>query len=88
MAMATITTLTSRQFLRNPTFAQRAAVTGPVFITERGRVVIVLLSIEEHRRLSAGGGDTIDRLGLPPGVEAVEIEFPGSAERPRPAGFT
>jgi prevent-host-death family protein len=86
--MATITTLTSREFQQNATLAQRAAERGPVFITKRGRVVNVLLSIDVYHRMSAGRAGTIDRLGLPVGIEAIEVEFPRSPDLPRPADFT
>lgn len=46
------TTITSREFNHDTGRAKRAAVEGPVFITDRGRPAHVLLSIEEYRRLS------------------------------------
>jgi hypothetical protein len=48
----------------------------------------VLLSIEEYQRLVGCQGSIIDALGLPLGVEDVEIEFPRSRELPRPADFS
>jgi hypothetical protein len=40
----TITTLSSREFQRSTSKAQKAARSGPVFITSRGRTTHVLLS--------------------------------------------
>jgi prevent-host-death family protein len=47
----TPTTFTSREFNQNTAGAKRAAEKGPVFITDRGKPVYVLMSIEEYRRL-------------------------------------
>jgi PHD/YefM family antitoxin component YafN of YafNO toxin-antitoxin module len=46
-----VTSLTSREFNKNVGRAKRAALSGPVFITDRGRTTHVLLSIEEYQRL-------------------------------------
>lgn len=81
-----ITTLSSREFNQDTSRAKKAAASGPVFITDRGRPAHVLLTIEAYRRL-AGGGDIVDLLGLPQGVEDIEVEFPRSGELPRPADF-
>jgi prevent-host-death family protein len=47
-----MTTITSREFNRDASRAKKAANSGPVFITDRGRPAHVLLSIEEYRRLT------------------------------------
>jgi len=47
-----ITTMTSREFNQHASDAKRAALKGPVFITDRGRPAHVLLSIDEYRRLT------------------------------------
>jgi prevent-host-death family protein len=83
----TITTLSSREFNQDTSRAKKAAAAGPVFITDRGRPAHVLLSIEEYQRITGHHASIIDRLGLPPGIEDVEIEFPRSRELPRPADF-
>ncbi|MHB1530161.1 MAG: type II toxin-antitoxin system Phd/YefM family antitoxin [Acidiferrobacteraceae bacterium] len=84
----TITTLSSREFNQDTSRAKKAASEGPVFITDRGRPAHVLLSIEEYQRLAGRQGSIIDRLGLPLGIEDVEIELPRSRELPRPADFS
>ncbi|MDO9427487.1 MAG: type II toxin-antitoxin system Phd/YefM family antitoxin [Methylobacterium sp.] len=81
----TITTFSAREFNQDTSRAKKAAATGPVFITDRGRPAHVLLSIEEYRRITGGLDNLIDRLGLPLGVEDVEMEFPRSHEVPRAA---
>jgi prevent-host-death family protein len=83
-----ITTLSSREFNQDTGRAKKAAKEGPVFITDRGTAAHVLLSIEEYQRLTGGQDNIIDRLGLPPGIEDVEIEIPPMGVRARAADFT
>ena len=71
-----ITTLSSREFNQDTSRAKKAADRGPVFITDRGTPAHVLLSIDEYRRLTGGGRNLVDQLGLPQGVEEVEMELP------------
>jgi prevent-host-death family protein len=65
----TITTLSSREFNQDTSRAKKAADSGPVFITDRGRPAHVLLSIEEYRRLAGQRGTIIDALALDDDVE-------------------
>jgi prevent-host-death family protein len=83
-----ITTLSSREFNQDTSRAKKAATKGPVFITDRGTPAHVLLSIEEYQRLTGGQGSIVDRLGLPPGVESVELEIPMTSEPARAADFS
>jgi prevent-host-death family protein len=83
----TITTLSSREFNQNTSRAKKAAMQGPVFITERGKPAHVLLSIEEYRRLTERQENLIDRMGQPPGIEDVEFEIPALRDLARPADF-
>jgi prevent-host-death family protein len=48
------TTLTSREFNQDTSGAKKAALRGPVFITDRGRPAHVLLTIEDYQRLAGG----------------------------------
>ena len=48
-ATMTITRYTSRQFDQNTSLAKKAALTGPVFITDRGRPAHVLLTYDEYK---------------------------------------
>jgi prevent-host-death family protein len=45
-------TMTSRDFNQDTAGAKKAARSGPVFITSRGRPAHVLLTIEDFKRLS------------------------------------
>ena len=47
-----VTTFSSREFNQYVSEAKKAAESGPVFITDRGKPAHVLLSIDEYRRLS------------------------------------
>jgi prevent-host-death family protein len=80
-----ITTLSSREFNQNCSRAKKAAAQGPVFITDRGRPAHVLLSIEEYRRLTQEPDSLLDRLGLPPGIEDVELAIPAMRDLAYPA---
>ena len=48
-------TFSSRDFARDVSAAKRAAATGPVFITDRGRPAFALLKIEDYHRLIGQG---------------------------------
>ena len=67
-----ITTLSSREFNQDASGAKRAALAGPVFITDRGQPAHVLLTIEEYRRLIGQQGNIVELLAA---QDAVEIEF-------------
>lgn len=81
----TITRLTSREFNQETGRAKKAAREGPVFITDRGRPAHVLLTFEEYQRLVSGPGGIIEMLGLPPGIEDVELEIPRMDDLAEPA---
>lgn len=70
-----ITTVTSREFNQYAGVAKKAANSGPVFITDRGRPSHVLLSFEEYQRLTRSRRSIADALSLS-GVEDVEFEPP------------
>lgn len=85
-----VTTLSSREVNQDLGRAKRASQSGPVIITDRGKPAHVLLSYEEYERLADRHRQTniIDELGLPPGVEDIEVEFPRSRDLARPADFS
>ena len=83
----TITTLSSREFQQNANQAQKAARSGPVFITNRGRPTQVLLSIEEYQRITGQRRSIVEALSMP-GLSDIDVEFPRSRELPRPADFS
>lgn len=83
----TITTLSSREFQQNANRAQKAARTGPVFITNRGRPAHVLLSYEEYQRLAGKPRNIVEALSMP-GLEDIDFEIPRSRELPTPADLS
>jgi prevent-host-death family protein len=82
-----ITTISSREFNQDASRAKKAAMTGPVFITDRGRPAHVLLSIEDYRRLTSEHSSIIDMLAMP-GVEDIDFEPQPARVLYRPADFS
>jgi prevent-host-death family protein len=70
----TVTTLSSREFNQDTSRAKKAAQTGPVFITDRGRPAHVLLSIDEYRRLTGKGMSLAEALAQTH-VKGADIDF-------------
>ena len=68
----TITTVTSREFNQDVSKIKKAAVNGPVFITDRGHPAHVLLTIEEYLKLTKTKENIIDLLAMP---EVADIDF-------------
>ena len=64
-----MTTMSSREFNQDAGKAKRLAMQGPVFITDRGRLAHVLLTIEEYQKITATHRNMADMLGCP------EIDF-------------
>jgi prevent-host-death family protein len=58
------TTLSSREFNQDTGKAKKAAKRGPVFITDRGKPSLVLLAIEDYRRLTGAPQNIVDRLSM------------------------
>jgi len=69
-----IHTFSSRDFTRDVSAAKRAAVDGPVFITDRGRPAFALLKIEDYYRMT--GKEAASLLDVMDGIAGGEgIEF-------------
>lgn len=68
----TITTLSSRELNQDVSRAKKAAMNGPVIITDRGKPAHVLLSIEEYQRLTRQRRNIADALSMP---ESAHIDF-------------
>jgi PHD/YefM family antitoxin component YafN of YafNO toxin-antitoxin module len=68
----TVTTLTSREFNQDTSRAKKAAERGPVFITDRGRLAHVLLTIEDYQRLTDGDTSLSEALAQP---SEADFEF-------------
>jgi len=83
----TITTISSREFNQDTSRAKKAAVDGPVFITDRGKPAHVLLSIEEYQRITGGHRKIADVLAMP-GLADVEFDPPRVNIGIRPADFS
>ena len=83
----TITTLSSRQFNQDASKAKKAAIAGPVFITDRGRPAHVLLSFAEYKKLTAGHTKIADLLAMPCSGDE-EFDFPRSRDLAKPADFS
>ena len=72
-AANTFTTISSRDFARDLARAKRAAVTGPVFVTDRGTPTYALLKIEDYYRLAGRRPQSL--LELMDGIAGGDFEF-------------
>jgi prevent-host-death family protein len=79
-----VTTMTSREFNQDAGRAKRAAKSGPVFITDRGRPAHVLLTAEQYHSLVGQRVSLADVLSMPE-TAAIEFSPPRSHTRHRPA---
>ena len=68
-----ITSVTSRELNQDVARAKRAARSGPVFITDRGKPAHVLLSIEDYRRLAGQGRSLLETLSMP-GLADIDMD--------------
>lgn len=80
------TQITSRQFNQDTSAAKRAALEGPVFITDRGEPAHVLLTYAEYQRLTEGPVRIGDLLSSPETAE-IELLLERSGETIRPVDF-
>jgi len=83
----TITTLSSRQFNQDASKAKKAALAGPVFITDRGRPAHVLLSFEEYKKLTGSRTKIADLLAMP-GIGDVEFDISPARDLAHPADLS
>jgi prevent-host-death family protein len=82
-----MTTMTSREFNQDASRAKKAARSGPVFITDRGRPAHVLLSIEDYLLLSSASQNIVDLLAMPAAAQ-IEFEPPRLHRITKPADLT
>jgi len=81
-------TFSSRDFTRDVSAAKRAAVEGPVFITDRGRPAFALLKIEDYYRIVGQGEPTfLSVMDGIPGAQDIEFNPPRLGIQIRPAEF-
>ena len=83
----TVTTLSSREFNQDTSRAKKAAQSGPVFITDRGRPAHVLLTMQEYQRLTGGQMTLIEALAQPEGAD-VDFDPPRVKGLYRPADLS
>ena len=67
-----ITTVSSREFNQDVSKAKRAALNGPVFITDRGHPAHVLLTIDEYQKITGKKESIVELLAMP---DAADIDF-------------
>jgi prevent-host-death family protein len=82
-----ITTLSSRQFNQDASKAKKAAMAGPVIITDRGRPAHVLLTFDEYKKLTGEHTKIADLLAMP-GIDDIELAIPCLRDLPQPADFS
>jgi hypothetical protein len=81
-------TFSSRDFTRDVSAAKRAAVQGPVFITDRGRPAFALLKIEDYYRIVGQGEPTLlSVMDSIAGAGGIEFNPPRLRIQSRPAQF-
>jgi prevent-host-death family protein len=67
-----ITTISSREFNQDVSRAKKAANSGPVIITDRGRPAHVLLNIAQYQQITGTNKTIIELLAIP---GAADIDF-------------
>lgn len=67
-----MSTMSSREFNHDVGAAKRAALEGPVVITERGKPSHVLMSISDYRKLQGDGQSFVEKLLM---QEPTDVEF-------------
>jgi PHD/YefM family antitoxin component YafN of YafNO toxin-antitoxin module len=65
-------TISSRDFNQDVSRARRAADSGPVIITDRGKSAYVLLRYDTYRKLTTSEPSILELLDHP---ESADIEF-------------
>jgi prevent-host-death family protein len=73
------TTLSSRELNQDLGRAKKAALDGPVVITDRGRPAHVLLSYADYQRLTDKPRTLLQALSMPgmDGTEGIAFDPPG-----------
>ena len=78
-----ITIFSSREFNQRAGEAKKAALAGPVFITDRGQPSHVPISIVEYRKLTGGMTSLAEAIAQGEGAE-VDFEQPRVSQMSRP----
>jgi hypothetical protein len=83
-----VRTFSSRDFTRDVSAAKRAAVDGPVFITDRGRPAFALLKIDDYYRIVGKSEPTLlDVMDGIAGGDQIEFDPPRLNFRSQPTTF-
>ena len=82
-----ISTFSSRHFNQAVSEAKKAAMQGPVFITDRGRPAHVLMSMEHYQSLTSNQATIADLLFMP-AMQGLNLDIPRIDELARPADFS
>lgn len=77
-----ITTLSSRELNHDVSSAKKAAIKGPVIITDRGKPSHVLMTYDEFERLTGKHRSLVDALAMP-GLSGIEFDPPRVKITPR-----
>ena len=80
------TEMSSRDFNQDTGRAKKAAASGPVYITDRGRPAHVLLTFEAYEELLSPTS-ILDVLAEPSGVADFTFDAPADRRAPTPAAF-
>ncbi len=67
------TSVSSREFNQDTGGAKRAALQGPVFITDRGKPSYVLMTFDEFRRMTGKQPNITELLSMP-ADDTIEFE--------------
>jgi prevent-host-death family protein len=78
--------ISSREFNQDVSHAKREALSGPVFITDRGRPTHVLMSVEAFRSMTGQTESIVDLLAAP-GLPDVELDRGGRGTWERGGGL-
>ena len=77
----------SREFNQGTGAAKVAALSGPVYVTDRGRPSHVLLSYDHYRQLVKENQSLADVLCNTPGAGDIDLEVPERDSLGSPAVF-
>jgi prevent-host-death family protein len=69
----TIHTISSRELNQDLARAKRAALDGPVFITDRGRPAHVLMSFAQYQKMIGQRRNILDVLAVP-GLSDIDFD--------------
>lgn len=82
-----MTHLTSREFNQNPSKAKKDALSGPVFVTDRGKPSHVLLTYADYERITSDGDNIVQALSMP-GLSGIDFDPEKTTISLRPADLS